>query len=349
MLLDADSFEHYGTEATSRANMQKGAWIIEGDTSDGVYVTNAFAATGNNCLRFLPSKGNNRVTKLLPSPKSFLGLGFRAMFNIFNSGYGFTIRASNDDVLITARIQTNGQWNFVKGTFESGTFIGSTGEPKFTTNTFYHIEINILFDSYIGELEVRINGVQVLHVTDIDLGNIPASAFTFQTFSDQIVNANMYIDDVIWYDDNGDHNNTFIGPAAVYTVFATGEGTEQDWSVTGASAHAAVGEVPPNDDTSYVSSDSVGDKLDFTMPTLGVEIDNIVGVVIPALARTVGAGVGSLGVSMISDDTPLSPGAKTLEPSYAYKPFVFDFDPATELAWSKSSFEAAIVRIEKTA
>jgi len=347
MLRFADSFDHYG----SIANMSAGLWAELTQAS----ISSAQSRTGGNSLLLTGGGGGApAIARLaLNGPAlDVIGVGFGIYFPALpsiNNNCLFQLASNANSPLLTMIFNPSGSITINKGDY-NGSLIEVT-DNLITAGTFHHIELRAFMDDTAGEFELHVNGVVQLQLGSLDLGTTKVSQSAWRRRNVGGSADPQYIDDIFVWDETGDFNNTFMGPLRILTTFADGESSPQDWTAVGASTiHEAIDEVPPDGDTSYAGAGTVGNKATLTLPEIPPEVDKVAGIYVPALARIDEAGTGSIVVSMISGSESINGGESTpLTTSYSYWPFAFDYDPNTNAQWTKSTFEAAKVQIEKTA
>ncbi len=340
MLLFADSFDHYGTVI---ANMLAGMWA---DLTGGGYVTisNAFARTGTYSLKLQGSGGAEARFSLLKSAFT-CGVGFgiyMPSLPSLNNTMTLQFRNASNVDLLTLCFQSDGSIAAKKGD-ENGTLI-DISDSILTAGTFNHIECKAVFDNVAGYVEVRVNGVIKLQIGSLNLGIVACTQAALHASNEAV-----YFDDVFAWDDTGTYNNDFMGAQRILTIFPTGNTAQADWSWNGAaSGYLCINEAAPDADTTYLSSPTVGNKSDFSLPSLPPELVQITGVMIPAMARIDAAGIGNLKVTMKSSAALLAGASMPLTPGYSYYRNAFEYDPNTSAPWTKAALEAALVRVEKS-
>ena len=159
----------------------------------------------------------------------------------------------------------------------------------------------------------------------------------------------MYIDDIVAWDGNGAINNDFLGVTSVFTVFPDADTAQSDWvRNTGSNDYEMINDPAPDDDVTYLTAGSAGDRSEFGIADLPAEVGTISGVYIPSRARLDEPGSGEMRVSMLSGVAVADGASKPVSTSYAYSGDVFETDPNTGSAWTRASFNASQLRIEKT-
>ena len=144
-----------------------------------------------------------------------------------------------------------------------GTTLGTTSGLGLIANTWYHIETKSTIDNSAGAATVWVNAVSVLALTSQDTQNSAnASSDRFRLISSVSNNSsrNVSIGDLIVLNTSGSAPyNDHMGEQRVECLFPNASGTTTDFSLSTGSNHAALlDEVPPNGDTDYVQSNTVG-------------------------------------------------------------------------------------------
>ena len=343
-LLFADGFEHYGTSTAVRTNMTSGEYA----DANLAYGEPNFARTGNRCIRD-SQKGSIRKWYGTSHNEVGAALGFyiAALPGSASSRSGFRINDATNAPIVSFAVTPSGEIAVHRGIM-TGDLLGSTDSGLIGAQTWNHIEVRVLQDNVVGEVEVRVNGVVELLLTNLDLGTVLPGFWVGGTGG--IGSNERFFDDLILWDTTGDVNNTFFGPARVNTIWLSDDEGGNQWSVVGAGSGAeALTELAPDGDTSYVSAAVVGDVSEFSIQELPPEAEVISGVYIPTMARLAMAGTGSMRTSVVSGSDTADGEERVLTTAYTYRGDVFEKDPATDQLWTKNGLEEILVRIEKTA
>jgi hypothetical protein len=355
MLLWADSFDHYGTTPNGgRDAMLAGAWAgFSAGNGTLPVVSNARGRTGSNSLLISYNSLANagvQARRVLGGNKSVMGVGFGVWMSSLpgiNGRHGIEFRSNANAAVCGLFIQSDGAIGFYTGA--SAVLIGSS-EPVLQTGSWSHVEAKIVSHETSGSVEVRVNGITVLAFEDLNLGSgIAAVVFGNPQAGSGGGSFNWHIDDIVTWDDQGDYNNDFIGPARVATLFPAADTAQADWIPVGETdGYACINNVPPDGDTTYISAEDAGDISEFELSTLPPETEVIAGVYIPVMGRLEDAGVGQIQVSLVSNSEVSEGPDIPLTTAFTYWGAVHEVDPDTDLPWTKEGIEAALVRIEKT-
>lgn len=354
MLIFADSFDHYGTTPNGGRNaMLSGAWAeFSNGNNNPAAVSNAITArTGTYSLRF---QHNNLATAGILARRVFgaslltvgLGMGFRIdTLPSSNNIVGIRLKSGTNTPRISLIVQSDGTIEVILG---ASTSLGST-DSAITTGSWHHIECKAVIDDTVGSVEVRVNGETEFVINNINTGTIAITQFDVGTIDDGGGSFNIYIDDLFAWNDAGSHNNDFMGPQRVLTIFPNGDVSPSDWAIVGTSnGYDAINNVPPDGDGTYIGSDNVGEIAEFTLASLPPETEAIAAVYIPLMGKLEEAGIGNVQVSLVSNGEVISGPDQGLTTAYTYWNNVLETDPDTDAPWTKEGLEAALLRIEKT-
>jgi hypothetical protein len=355
MLVWAEGFDHYGTTPNGgRDAMLAGAWAaFAWANGNAPVISNEQARTGTYSLKInynsLATSGVE-ARRVLGTAHIVIGCGLGIYFNSLpniNKEHGLEFRNNANNCIAFFAVQSDGAIGCYVGS--SRTLIASS-DPVISASSWQHIECKIVCDTVVGEIEVRVNGNTVLHLTDQNLGSLGATQIVFG-MPDQDSGGGLiyYLDDIVTWNDDGDDNNDFLGPQRVYTFFADADTAVEDWTVNGAAnGFEAIDDVPPDGDTSYLLGALEGDQSEFELPDLPPETALIAGVFVPVMGRLEDAGTGEVTVSLISNGEVDAGDPITLTTAYTYWGTVFERDPNTNAPWTRAALEDALVRIEKT-
>ena len=211
---------------------------------------------------------------------------------------------------------------------------------------WHYIEIRMRQSATVGQIEIHVNGEQLINATNLDTQGDSGETF-FDTIrflggeasSTTVTTEQVLIDDIYILDVTGAApTNTFLGPTKVEGLFPTAEGATINFTPsTGTNNAALVDENPKNDDTDYNSStDTASNKDLFAAGNLSTITGTIYGVQITAQARsTNGFPVGLQ--CIVAEGTPTQGTGNVIEVStdskYLSVQHLFEDNPDTAAAW----------------
>lgn len=334
----AESFEQYDNADQLWEGPFSDAW------QTGLLVTDGTPRTGSNYISVGTSGTfGSDLRRTTPEVTQFgYAFGFRApALPASNTDMGWSFRDGNSDTIFALRVTSNGAIQ-IQSEFD-GTTLAQSG-PRLLAGTWHHIEVQAIISSSVGQVEVRVDGVSAVAVSGVDLGSEPMGEIMWHADD-----GSHHVDDLVFYDFTGDVANDWLGPVRVVTVYPEIDASSipGDWSVTGAGSGADAVSGVPDDDTSYIQADEAGYRATFGVGALPENIGGIVGVYAQARSKQIDAGSSSIRLKMQSNAAETVGDTEQLTPTYTYNGWAFTIDPDANDAWTKTTFEAAIIEIER--
>lgn len=353
-----EGFDHYGTTPNGgRDAMLAGPWVEFGVNAVPTVSTAQSRTSGASLL--IPASNTNQASmnfarRLLGSSLSEYGFGtaiYLASLPAVNSILGFGFNTAANARNITFCFQSDGSIQVFKGSAATGTLIGTSGQVL-TAQAWNHIEVYVNHSATVGAVEVRVNGVTVINVTGVDTNSAPSASVRVGNQSTG-VNSNttpaLYFDDMTCWDTTGPRNNTFLGPQKVVLNLLNADTEVADWSVVGAaSGVAAISEVPPNGDTSYISADMPGATSEFTVSPLDDNVVSVTAIYLPAMMRQSQPGVTWVQQGMVTDGEFAAGQDRPITEAYTYWGDVVEVNPATGTPYTRAQYNSSRRRFVKT-
>ncbi len=222
--------------------------------------------------------------------------------------------------------------------------LGSSAAGVISSNTlmWQYIEVKVVISATVGEVIVRVNEEIVLNLTtqDTKYGTDYIGKLEWRAFYNNI---DTYMDD-IYVDDSQFHGNCHVK-----TFLPDSDETHTDFiRSAGSNDYECVDENPPNNDTDYIKSSTVGDKSTFGITTGA--LGTVKGIQISQLVRSDNAGVRKIKPLIRSNSTDYQ-GTETEVPYqaiYISRMECWDTDPDDSAAWTQTKLEAAEFGLEIT-
>ncbi|MFN3576071.1 MAG: hypothetical protein ACK4TJ_03695 [Tabrizicola sp.] len=351
-----------GTPNGGRDAAIRGVWIeaaVASGTSDvspatAPFVQSAIVRTGGWAWRF-PSPGSSspasvpRLRMGLGSPRTELGASFGLNFQVvpqLADHWGWSLRDNAGTAILTFVVQTDGSIQVKRGG-ATGTLLGTTS-AQIPQNSWQHIEFYATRSATAGQVEIRLNNNVILSLTGQNTGSADWSVLHIgcqRAVSGQ-VHAGVCLDDLIVWDKTGGQFNDFPGPKGVYALLPNADTVVADWSVVGAAAgHAAISEVGPDDDASYILSGGAGDVSEFGLQDLPPGVGLVSAVVPVSLMRSPEAAQAR--VDVVSGASVATGTARFLPTAYDYWQEPVYLDPDTGAPWTRAGVNAARLRFRQ--
>lgn len=187
----------------------------------------------------------------------------------------------NGSLQVELRAQTDGRLYCTRnGTLIAGSL---TTAPLLFPGLQVQFQWRVKIDNAAGELELRVNGNTSPVIT---LGTLDTQATANPTASQvqlgdhaNLTPTRSFGFDDCWLVDMAVVGAGFLGDKAIHYLGPTGAGFYGDFSVVGAAtAHEALDDVPPDDDTTRIASSTVGHKTSVALadsPVSGGAIDAV--------------------------------------------------------------------------
>ena len=222
-----------------------------------------------------------------------------------------------------------------------GTILGTTADGVIKEGKYHFIEVKITVSATVGVVEIKIDETQVLNLTSQDTknGSDYLSHIIFKSIYNQI---DVWIDDIYIYDAD------FLGNCHVKTFYPDADGNSSDFTrSTGSNDYECVDETPSNEDTDYISSDTLNHKSIFgittgSLPTVkGIQLNNH--------CKLDEAGARKITPIIRSNSTDYQgTESNALVEDYAFESEIFEDDPDDSGVWTQTKLEAAEFGLEIT-
>jgi len=337
-----DGFDHYPTA-------QIGYKWDSQTTSGTLAVGSSYGRYGSQGLRITDIGAVGKV--FVPANKLVLGFAFTVGSTMDTDQRILCAFTSIGSLQVELRITNSNQLQITR----SGTAIsGGVSTITLTPGVTYFCEFKVTFSSSIsaGDVVCKISGVTAISLPGgssvVGAGGTTANGIQLGHGARGLFATNYQVDfdDLYLLNGGGTANNDFIGDNRVEVLWPVAQASDTDFSHTGAAdAASAINEHTCDFDTSYISSQTTGNKHTFTYGSLGTTPDTIAGLQMVFMARKddagtrVGAGLAKIGgTEYVGDNFGIAD-------AYNLGRSVFETNPATSAAWTPTdvnSIEAGI-------
>lgn len=292
-LLFIEGFEQYTTpgdmigpySSTSAAPCR---WEYTSNDGQDVLSTTTFRTTQpGGTSKSLQISYNNRfsILRIPTSTDLYIGFNYR-IDSIAGAARIISVSDSNAGNPATGvyfYFNTNGSLAMAR--CDTGAIFFTTAANAIVINTWYYMEIKVVFGTTTGSVELKVDNVSVATATSINTKNaIAGSGYTYLTFTGGS-SATAWHDDMYVCDNTGTTNNTFLGPTSVYTLFPTAAGTTTTLTPVGAASNwDCVNETNADYNTTYVKTSNTNEIDYYNVSDLGVTPAAIFGVGVGSIA-----------------------------------------------------------------
>ena len=225
--LYSDGFDHYGFDDDGRANMLDGVWAaIEGSiapqepafgarTGSGALFMAAGAGAGSTARYVLSAAQNEIITHF--------GLYMEALPDADDDYILASIRTAANAIICQLRVTSNGA---LRVTDSVNATIADSAAPVLSTGAWNHIQFRTEIGAGTGEVEARVNKVNVFTETALALGATQIGQYAL-TSKLNTVNLGFFIDDLVINSVAGTYNNTWSNDVRVATLFARADDVDE--------------------------------------------------------------------------------------------------------------------------
>jgi hypothetical protein len=351
-IIFADGFDDWAA-----ANFaQEGFSYASGNNSNQAYSIAAGRRAGSTALRSVMTVGGNN--SLAPYNYYLRGLGanYSSLYVHFAMKYD-TRPNSNQSIFefgeagqathLTLLSNSGGTLVVNRGA-GNGTTLGSSSQIL-GLGTWYSVEMFFTVHDTTGSVELRINGTTVLNLSNVDTRNGGAAGVINQmtigftaTNTSALLQGHVWnMDDLVIYDSTGSICNTWTGDIRVDPKPATAAGDLTQLTPSAGDNWECVDDASGNI-TDYVSSSVAGQADLYQVQDLSHTPTAIYGVYATALCTKDDAGARQVKLkiksgSSTADSAALSP----TNGSWLRLAALFETDPATGVAWTKTGWNAA--------
>lgn len=249
------------------------------------------------------------------------------------------------------QIQIYVRLNFRSGVVQvyryPSTLLGSTSAAQFNTHGYNFVEVGSTIDNSAGEVEVRVAGRTVLHLTSQDTQST-ANAFqngltiTQQQFSSSSGSTfrTVNIDDFYVCDATMGGGtiptNTFLGDCRSARMTPTTDYAVTWTPLSGTDNYAMVDETQFNGDTTYNYTANIGDQDLFGIGSLSSVIARIVAVQVTVASRQDGAGSSEISAVLNIGGTDYVGAGRVQSTNYQFQSTIWYDNPDTVTSWTLS-------------
>lgn len=224
--------------------------------------------------------------------------------------------------------------------FRSHNTVIASGNP-IALNTWYCLEAHLKIDNSDGIAQVKMNGVQEIDYTGDTQSSGDAGITTVQLGGQEKDFCYLYgyFDDIAINDTSGTENNSWIGRGGIYLGEVDGAGEHAEFTPASGNNWENVDEIPPDDDTSYVESDTLGHRDLYTTGGITPTSGTISAVQWLARAKMVDAGIGNLQRLVRHDGVDYAGADNPMSTSYSYLSDIMELAP-DDTAWTIAKVNA---------
>ncbi len=340
-ILWMDGFDHYGTGLIASSLTGYGVYAAASST---YAKTTPTPRTGTYCLQL------GTLRRVFGATKTSVGVGFAFYMDELpnaDDDVGLMVfRNAGASVQCRLTINPTGTVALYTSTSTKQAESGIVIAP----GQWYHIEAYFVPNGSSSSMEVRLNETTLFTKSPFTITGTPSNETSIVSFDLGVTVTYWYIDDLYAWDTSGSYNNNFIGDKRIATLYPDGDTVEADWTPnSGGTGYTQIDETTPDNDTTYITSSTVGDISEFNFQAMPTGAVGISALQVITNARKTDAGTADMRTDIVSNVSSTSGVTKTLTTAYGMRNDIFETDPNTGALWTKAGLDAAKIRIERVA
>lgn len=246
---------------------------------------------------------------------------------------------------VTVAATDTGQLIVYRGNID-GVNLGSSATSLFSEGGWFYLEARIKLSNTVGEVELFVEGEQVLSLSALDTinggtGVADRLLLLASTTAGLSLKGIVSYDDVYWLDTAGvPPLNGPLGPVRVDRLLPNADVSTQFTPSSGGVNHHMVDEALPNNDTDYNESGTAGHKDVLGLSNLLTPSGTVFAVATRVRARRTDAAVTNIVPSIISNSVEANGVNVSVGSSYEELTDLFVSNPDGGGAWSDSAVNA---------
>lgn len=258
----------------------------------------------------------------------------------------FSFRDATNTIICTIGVDNTGRLKVWSGSLGvGGTLLFTTNTPAVTANGFYHLECKVVISATVGSIQLRVEGVPVINLTNLNLGTQPVGNFQMQQAQ---VFRRMLIRDFVLWDGASSFNNDFLGACIVYSCTPNAD-INTNWTTTNANRYSVLDNSPPVTGE-YIEAIATPIPPAYLagLTDLPPDVTSVKCVMTIVKAAKSDGGDGNLQVGLKSGATTGLGLDRPITGAQTYWRDFFATDPNTSAAWAVPAVNAAQLQINRT-
>lgn len=328
MIRFIDGFDHYATaDITKKWNVAPTATINAGG-----------GRFGGNALR-VNDVATGYIRKTLDAQPTWI-VGFGIIPTAFTYPNTPVLQLLDQGAnQVELRVYSDGTLALTRN---GASLAGGLSTFSLKIGAWYFIEVKVTIAPAIagGQAQVHVNGQLVIDVTAGQQTQNTANA-TANSIQIAGVVPNTSFDDVYICDGTGLINNNFLGDCRVVQVLPNGAGDQTMFGVVGAVNNwAAVDEIPPDNDATYVFSQTPGQRDLYVLQAFPLLLATIKGIQTVLDCRDDDVGPRTVAASIKTGGTTYDGLAFAPGVTYQFATETREVNPFTAVAWTPADLVA---------
>ena len=344
-LIFIDGFDHY--DDADGADKYSSVAATFDVTTDSTLVR-----TGIGSMELEGSSGNAVVA--VPAQETYIvGFGLKLSHPASGaSGVGaadqlvYFYEDGVSGVHVSLNVTGDNRFQVARSIFPTQAILGTTAEQFDLDDGWHYIEFKVKIHNTLGSFELKFDEENILSATNVDTrrtGGVQAPNGVIKNINFRRIEASVvstWFDDIYICDTTGTKNNDFLGDCQVTTIFPKTDGALEDWALqAGSNSFAMVDENPPDDEITYVQSNTVGHKDSFDMDDVS-GMTTILGIQLTEYAKFLTGSADIKHLARVGGTNYLG-SSKILAATYDFHMHIYENDPDISSAWTVSGLNSS--------
>lgn len=353
MLLWMDGFDAYGTNDQYVGSTMKSALYVAAQC----YANNSTRTGRGYCIRFGQNSGGSDEIRKAFETRNEVVVGFAwktDRINVLRNICEF--RYDNQFGSVWRQF---GVWMAGDGAVSCGYFdqndnaqkLFDSGPNILFPGVWHFIEIKLKLGDSNGFIQVKIDGQTCISGNGRTKNpNAPVAVNVLRSgnyYLEDITNNQVYLDDLYICDTQGAAFNDFLGDVVVHTVMPTQDaGPNQASQFGGGIGHyTSVSEIPPDNDTSYLYSNTAGAQELFSVDRLPPNVIDVLAVSVHTRVKKDAAGASNIKMLCSSGGSLAKSDVQAVATQYVTRSAIFPAAPDGG-GWTKAKAEGMKIGFE---
>jgi hypothetical protein len=228
------------------------------------------------------------------------------------------------------------------------TNFGNATAVSFIAGNWHAVQAHLVISPTAGVLEVKVDGVVVLNLTGLNTGTTNIGVVALCTHNFSLSGQTNSFDNFWVFNTSGSHSNGFpTGRISIQVGTPNADGTYTAWTPNSGSNHfSRVADATSDDDTSYVSDLTAGDRDSYTITPLTGSIAAVHGVIATAVYRKDDVDSKILHLFVKSGSTITESPDLGVPLTYTSSSLVLPEDPNTSAQWLSTNVDAIEIGVK---
>lgn len=288
--------------------------------------------------------GGTRLKRGLPAALASIAGGYScnidSLSQVTSEGVGIEFLTASGSLIFAVGVDSMGRIVATTNNLNSG--IVATSAKAIDAGVWFHLGFEITRHSSTGSIKVYVNGAQIISATNVNTGNEDYAGWRFRSAPGGGIYT--YFDDLYLCD-----TAAWLGECRISPLVPTADTAQKDFAPSiGSDNFECVNDLPANT-SDWVSSSTVGAKDLYEIGDLPFTPLAVLGIRVAVIAKKNEITTRTFRPIIKSGGTSANGSTKAAASDYALAYDIFEKDPNTDAAWTKSGIDALQVGVEVVA